>query len=305
MSESQERQRRWRLVLGSDQADGIGLSLGAADMEMDKALGALYDTERRGGLGGSSPNVPRWLGDIRKYFPKQVVQVMQRDALERLNLTQMLTEPEMLEAIEPDVHMIATLISLRGIIPAKTKETARQVVGKVVEDLMRKLEAPMRQAITGALNRSARNRRPRHNEIDWPRTIRANLRHYQPDYNTVIPETRIGFGRKQSALRKVILCVDQSGSMAASVVYSGIFGAVMASIPSVQTQLVVFDTAVVDLTEELEDPVEVLFSTQLGGGTDINRAESKKGQELAHNSKAAGVLHWKSLRRQLRVRGNV
>ncbi len=272
MSDEQERQRRWRLVLGSDQADGIGIPLLGDDLEMDKALGALYDAQRRGGLGGSSPNVPRWLGDIRKYFPKQVVQVMQRDALDRLNLTQMLTEPEMLEAIEPDVHLIATLLSLRGIIPAKTKETARLVVAKVVDELTRKLDAPMRQAITGALNRSARNRRPKHNEINWPRTIRANLRHYQPDYQTIIPETRIGFGRKQSALRKVILCVDQSGSMAASVVYSGILGAVMASIPAVQTQLVVFDTAVVDLTQELDDPVEVLFSTQLGGGTDINRA---------------------------------
>ncbi|MEM9752823.1 MAG: VWA domain-containing protein [Planctomycetota bacterium] len=272
MSGSTERERRWRLVLGADEADGVGVDLSAADLEMDAALGALYEAQRTAGLGGSNPNVPRWLGDIRKYFPKSVVQVMQRDALERLNLTQMLTEPEMLEAIEPDVHMIATLISLRGIIPAKTKETARQVVGKVVDDLMRKLEAPMRQAVAGALNRAMRNRRPKHNEIDWPRTIRANLRHYQPEYQTIIPETRIGFGRKQSALRKVILCVDQSGSMAASVVYSGIFGAVMASIPAVQTQLVVFDTSVVDLTEQLDDPFEVLFSTQLGGGTDINRA---------------------------------
>ncbi|MFG0249776.1 MAG: VWA domain-containing protein, partial [Phycisphaeraceae bacterium JB051] len=122
--------------------------------------------------------------------------------------------------------------------------------------------------------RAMRNRRPKHNEIDWPRTIRANLKHYQPAYRTIIPETRIGFGRKQSSLRKVILCVDQSGSMASSIVYSGIFGAVMASIPAVQTSLVVFDTSVVDLTDELHDPVEVLFSTQLGGGTDINRAVS-------------------------------
>jgi Mg-chelatase subunit ChlD len=216
--------------------------------------------------------VPRWLGDIRKYFPKTVVQVMQKDALERLKLHQMLTEPEMLEAVEPDVHLVATLLSLRGILPAKTKETARQVVAKVVEDLMRKLEQPMKQAIAGALNRSLRNRRPRHNEIDWNRTIRANLRHYQPEYRTIIPHTRIGYGRKRSSLRNIILCVDQSGSMAASVVYSGIFGAVMASIPAVKTKLVVFDTAVVDLSDQLDDPVEVLFSTQLGGGTDINRA---------------------------------
>ena len=272
MIDEHEQLRRWRMILGGDKADGTGLKLDADDAAMDSALQALYDSNRSAGLGGSSPNVPRWLGDIRKYFPKQVVQVMQRDALTRLNLTQMLTEPEMLEAIEPDVHMIATLLSLRGIMPAKTKDTARQVVGQVVEELMRKLENPMQQAVAGAINRAVRNRRPRHHEIDWPRTIRANLKHYQADYHTIIPETRIGYGRKQSALRKVILCVDQSGSMAASIVYSGIFGAVMASIPAVQTQLVVFDTSVIDLTDELHDPVEVLFSTQLGGGTDINRA---------------------------------
>ncbi|QQE11144.1 VWA domain-containing protein [Planctomycetota bacterium] len=272
MIDKEEHLRRWRLILGGNKADALKINLNADDSAMDKALEALYDSNRHGGLGPSAPNVPRWLGDIRKYFSKQVVQVMQRDALEKLDLTQMLTEPEMLEAIEPDVHMVATLLSMHGIIPEKTKETARQVVAQVVEELVRKLESPMQQAITGALNRAARNRRPKHNEIDWQRTIRANLKHYQPDYKTIIPETRIGYGRKQSALKKIILCVDQSGSMASSIVYSGIFGAVMASIPAVDTKLVVFDTAVVDLTEELHDPVEVLFSTQLGGGTDINRA---------------------------------
>jgi Mg-chelatase subunit ChlD len=146
------------------------------------------------------------------------------------------------------------------------------VVKRVVDDLLKKLAQPTRQAVTGALNRATRNRRPRHSEIDWPRTIQANLRHYQPEYRTIIPETRIGYGRKRSALRDIILCIDQSGSMAASVIYSGIFGAVIASLPSVSTRLVVFDTAVVDLTEELHDPVELLFGVQLGGGTDINRA---------------------------------
>ena len=136
----------------------------------------------------------------------------------------------------------------------------------------RKLAEPMRQAVTGALNRAVRNRRPRHREIDWNRTIRANLKHYQPEYKTIVPETRIGHGRKRSALRDIILCVDQSGSMATSVVYSGIFGAVLASLPAVRAQVVVFDTAVVDLSDKLDDPVEVLFGTQLGGGTDINRA---------------------------------
>jgi Mg-chelatase subunit ChlD len=178
----------------------------------------------------------------------------------------------MLEAVEPDVHLVATLLSLSGVMPNKTKETARMVVRKVVDELERKLANPLRQAVTGSLNRSVRNRRPRHNEIDWVRTIRANLKHYQPEYKTIIPATRLGFGRRTTALRDIILCVDQSGSMAGSVVYSSIMAAVLASIRSVRTSLVVFDTAVVDLTELLEDPVEVLFGTQLGGGTDINRA---------------------------------
>jgi len=132
----------------------------------------------------------------------------------------------------------------------------------------------MRSAVAGALNRASRNRRPRHNEIDWNRTIRVNLRHYQPDFKTIVPETRIGYGRKRASLRDIILCIDQSGLMAASVVYSGIFGAVLASLPSVNTHVAVFDTNVVDLSEKLHDPVEVLFGTQLGGGTDINRALS-------------------------------
>jgi Mg-chelatase subunit ChlD len=272
MTEINERQRRWRMLLGGNESDGIGCALQGADLAIDSALSALYDSERSGGLGGSAPKVARWLGDIRTYFPSSVVRVMQQDALERLNLRQMLLQPEMLEAVEPDVHLVATLVSLASVMPNKTKDTARLVVRKVVEELERKLANPLRQAITGSLNRATRNRRPRHNEIDWHRTIRANLKHYQTEYKTIVPETRIGYGRKRNSLRDIILCVDQSGSMATSVVYSGIFGAVMASLPAVNTRMVVFDTAVVDLTEQLQDPVDLLFGTQLGGGTDINRA---------------------------------
>ena len=275
-----ERQRRWRLVLGGSAEDSCG-ALDGTDLEIDRALAALYEAdgpdgmggERRGGSGTSAPRVARWLGDIREYFPSSVVRVMQRDALERLGLREMLLEPEMLEAVQPDVHLVANLVSLSGVIPAKTKETARMVVRKVVDDLMRQLAEPMRAAVTGALNRAVRNRRPRLAEIDWNRTIRANLRHYQPDYRTIVPETLIGYGRKaQRTQRDIILCIDQSGSMAASIVYSSIFGAVMASLPAVKTHLVLFDTAVVDMTEKLDDPVELLFGAQLGGGTDINRA---------------------------------
>ncbi|WP_299486823.1 VWA domain-containing protein [Acaryochloris sp. IP29b_bin.137] len=286
LQNNSERNRRWRLILGGGEADGIstkgGLTLNSQDTAMDQTLAALYETQgthgsqgqRSGGLGGSSPKVARWLGDIRSYFPSSIVRVMQQDALKRLNLQQMLLEPEMLAAVEPDVHLVANLLSLSQVMPSKTKETARLVVQQVVEDLIRQLSNPMQQAVQGSLNRSIRNRRPRHHEIDWHRTIRANLRHYQPEYRTIIPETRIGFGRKRSALRDIILCVDQSGSMATSVVYASIFAAVLASLPAVKTQLVVFDTAIVDLTDLLQDPVDVLFGTQLGGGTDINRALS-------------------------------
>ncbi len=280
---TQERLRRWRLVLGGD-ADGTGTSLGRVDTGIDGALAALYGSgpgdgegdpsRRRGaGLGASAPSVARWLGDIRGYFPSTVVQVMQADAIERLDLRRLLLEPEMLEAVEPDVHLVGTLLSLGRVMPEKVKQTARSVVGKVVDDLERRVSQRTRAAITGALNRAARINRPRHHDIDWNRTVRANLRHYQPEARTIVPQRLIGYGRRANQVhRDVVLCVDQSGSMAASVVYSSIFAAVLASMRTLRTSLVVFDTAVVDLTDELHDPVEVLFGTQLGGGTDINRA---------------------------------
>ncbi|MFE2250264.1 VWA domain-containing protein [Streptomyces lavendulae] len=277
-----ERLRRWRMVLGGG-ADGTGYAPAGRDAAMDAALEALYGSggdgggrpagERSAGLGGSAPQVARWLGDIRTYFPTTVVQVMQRDAIERLGLATLLLEPEMLEAVEPDVHLVGTLLSLNKALPDTTRETARAVVRKVVEDLERRLASRTRATVTGALDRSARTARPRHRDIDWDRTIRANLKNYLPEHRTVVPERLVGHGRSARAVRKeVVLCVDQSGSMAASVVYASVFGAVLASMRSIATRLVVFDTAVVDLTDQLDDPVDVLFGTQLGGGTDINRA---------------------------------
>jgi len=274
MPSPDERSRRWRLILGgaAEETSAGRCRLDDADLAMDRALEALYQSDRQGGLGSSCPNIARWLGDIRQYFPSSVVQILQKDALDRLDLKQMLFEPELLQTVEPDVHLVSQLLALKNLLPAKTRDTARAVVQRVVDELRRRLEQPTRQAVLGSLNRAARNRRPRHNEMDWHRTIRANLRHYQPQLGTVIPETRIGFGRKRSSLRDIVLCVDQSGSMASSVVYAGIFSAVLASLPAVTTRLVVFDTAVVDLSEQLADPVDVLFGTQLGGGTDINAA---------------------------------
>ncbi|WP_090767827.1 VWA domain-containing protein [Nonomuraea maritima] len=312
MAGAEERLRRWRLVLGGGAGDGTGCGLSGADAGMDAALAALYgggdgpgdghggghgdghgggeggrfgsgrrsgdggrqSGGRAGGLGASAPRVARWLGDIRTYFPSTVVQVMQKDAIERLDLTRLLLEPEMLDAVEPDVHLVGTLLALNKVMPDQARESARALVRKVVEELERRLAQKTRAAVTGALDRAARTHRPRRvSDIDWNRTIRANLRNYLPERNTVVPSRLVGYARGQRAVRReVVLCVDQSGSMAASVVYAGVFGAVLASMRSLKTSMVVFDTAVVDLTDRLHDPVEVLFGTQLGGGTDINRA---------------------------------
>ncbi len=263
---------KWRLILGEKADSEQEISLSAEQKGMDNVLEALYDARPQGGLGRSSPNINRWLGDIRRYFPTPVVQIMQRDALERLGLTQLLLEPELLAGVEPDVHLVGALLSLNKAIPDKTRDTARQVVRKVVEDLEKKLRNPLREAVQSALNRSVRNRRPKTSEIDWRRTIYQNLKHYQPELKTVIPERLAGFGRKGQALRHVILLLDQSGSMAGSVVYAGILGSVLASVRSLRTNVVAFDTAVVDLSDHQHDPVELLFGTQLGGGTDIAKA---------------------------------
>jgi hypothetical protein len=291
-----EQRRRWRLALGGDDAD----SLSERDIRMDRALSALYGrgedsggTKRRGGLGASAPRVSRWLGDIREFFPAPVVQVIQRDAFERLGIKAMLMEPELLATLEADVHLVADLIGLRAAMPAKAMDTARQVVRKVVDELMRRLAHNTAETIRGAVDRARRTSRPRVSDIDWPRTIRANLDKYQPELRTIIPGRVIGYRRHSKSradIDSVILCVDQSGSMATSVVYSSIFAAVMASLPVIDTQLVCFDTAIIDLTDELADPVEVLFGVQLGGGTDINAALAYCESKILRPAKTHLVL---------------
>lgn len=240
---------------------------------MDNTLEALYgDQERKGGLGRSSPNVNRWLGDIRTYFPTETVQLLQRDALERLDLKQMLLERELLDTIEPDVHLVGTLLSLKNLLPDRSRESARMVVMKVVRQIEKELRKPVEQAIAGRKRQNNRNRRPRPQDIDWDQTIRINLKHYQPEHKTVLPVQLRGLSRSKAGLKHVILLIDQSGSMAASVVYASVLSCILASISTLKTHVVSFDTSVVDLTEQLPDPLELLFALQLGGGTDIGKA---------------------------------
>ncbi|WP_280385816.1 VWA domain-containing protein [Nocardia wallacei] len=299
MTSSDEIQsRRWRLVLGAAAEPELGGLGSGADAAMDRALSALYNADeqsaaekRAAGLSGSAPKVARWLGDIRTYFPSTVVEVLQRDAVQRLDLTQLLLEPELLEAVEPDVHLVGTLLSLNRAMPETTRATARTVVEKVVREIERRIAARTVAAVSGALNRAARMSRPRLRDIDWDRTIRRNLAHYLPEHRTVVPERLVGYGRRARAVhRDVVLAIDQSGSMASSVVYASVFGAVLASMRSLRTSLVVFDTAVVDLTDRLADPVDVLFGTQLGGGTDINRAIAYCAQLITRPADTLFVL---------------
>ncbi len=276
-----ERDRRWRLLLGGPAEEALQPGLTADEQQMDRALAALYDadeptadgrTSRGGGLGRSAPSVARWLGDIRTYFPTSVVQVLQRDAIERLDLASLLLEPELLDTVQPDVHLAATLVSLGRVMPETTRRTARLVVAKVVAEVERRVAQRTRSAVGGAVDRSARTSRPRPRDIDWNATIAANLEHYLPEHRTVVPERLVGHARSSPAVRRdVVVALDQSGSMAESVVFGAVFAAVLASIRSLRTSLVVFDTEVVDLTAHLDDPVDVLFGCQLGGGTDINR----------------------------------
>jgi len=285
--------RRWQLALGSETD-----ALSDDDRKLSIALDALYgdgtDKAKHGGLGRSRPKaLADWMGDIRAYFPTPVVQVVQRDAFKRLNIKQMLMEPEFLASVEQDVNLVADLIELKAVMPDKAKDMARQVIAKIVADLTAKLETKTAEAIRGAVDRSQRTFHPRDRDIDWARTISANLRNYQPEFHTVVPEKLIGFGRKHRRLvdlDEVMLCVDESGSMASSVIYASVFAGVMASLPVVKTKLVAFDTTVVDLTDQLSDPVDILFGVQLGGGNDGDQALAYCANHIERPTKAHFVL---------------
>jgi Mg-chelatase subunit ChlD len=278
------RTQRWRLVLGKRAEDRMGAEGLSREMaEIDAALGAIYDPEeapaegqrRSAGLGASAPRLATWLGDVRRYFQRDVVVVIQQDAIERKGLKQLLFEPELLAQVTPSVELVGTLLSLKGMIPDRTRDTARQVVAAVVEEIRKKLQGAVEQAVRGALDRSRHQPVPSLPNLDWKRTIEGNLKNYLPERRTLLPD-RFHFFARQRRRREwnVIVCMDQSGSMADSVVYASVMGAIFASIPALETHVIAFDTEVVDLTEQCSDPVDLLFGVQLGGGTDIHRAIS-------------------------------
>ena len=308
-----EQLRRWRLILGKDAqgpldgmcagAGGGGCGLSAGDAEMDAALAAIYDEvpedeedgspkQRSAGLGSSAPRLAKWLGDIRTYFKEDVVSVIQADAIERKGLTQLLFEPETLKSVQPNIQLVGTLMSLKGRIPERTKETARMVVAAVVEEVKKKLEQRLRQAVLGALNRKEHSPLPSATAIDWKWTIGRNLKNYRPELKTIVPERVYFYSRAQrSNAWTVIVDMDQSGSMADSVVYGAICGSIFASLPALDTHVIAFDTEVVDLTEKCgDDPVDMIFGVQLGGGTDINKSVAYCEQFVKEPKKTLFIL---------------
>ena len=288
ISSDAEQIRRWRLILGKsaqealEQQCGQAPTISASDAEMDEALAAIYDEthsvepgqRRSAGLGASAPRLAKWLGDIRNYFKQDVVTVIQQDAIERRGLKQLLFEPEMLRNVQPNIQLVGTLMSLKGQIPERTKETARMVVREVVEEIKKRLEQKIRQAVLGALNRREHSPLPNASSIDWKWTIGRNLKNYSPELKTIVPERVYFYSRAQRSNNwTVIVDMDQSGSMADSVVYGAVCGSIFASLPALDTHVVAFDTEVVDLTDKCgNDPVDMLFGVQLGGGTDINKS---------------------------------
>lgn len=281
-----EQIARWRLILGEETQEnftGMGLSgLSPEQALMDEALGEIYGGDkgtgpngqgRGGGKGPSSPHISKWLGDIRSLFDPEMVAVVQNDAIERKGLKQLLLEPELLDRLEPDLNMASTLLMLKDQIPKKSKESARKFIQKIVEEINRKMETKLRRAVTAALNKKEHSPLPSASAIDFRYTIGRNLRNYHPELGTIIPE-RVYFFDRTSKINRwhVILDIDQSGSMGESILYSSIMASILASMSSVKTNVVAFDTQIMDLTDLCQDPVDLLYGFQMGGGTDIEKS---------------------------------
>ena len=298
--EQQKNMTRWRLILGSDANALSGAMMSERESLMDAALAAIYnDTSGEGngsskgaGLGNSAPKLAKWLTDVRTFFPQDVVSVIQSDAIERKGLTKLLFEPETLKNVKPDISMVGTLLALKGQIPEKSKESARQLVREVVDEIMKRLEQDLRRAVTGALNKKQHTPIPNFSATDWKRTINRNLKNYDRESRRLIPEKFYFFERNQKQKSwTVILDIDQSGSMADSIIYSSVMGSIFASMPALDTHVVAFDTEVTDLTELCHnDPVDMLFGVQLGGGTDINKSVSYCQELITNPRKTMFIL---------------
>lgn len=303
MMENKEFLKRWRLILGSDAEQQInnmgGAGLSAEELLMDSALSQIYGNDgvsgkgagKAGGNGMSSPQITKWLGDLRSLFAPMEIKVIQNDAIERRGLKQLLFEPEILDGLEPDISTASLLLMLKDQIPKRAKENARIYISKIVEDINRKLSDDLKRSVTAAVNRREHSPIPSAAALDYKLTVRRNLKNYSPELKTILPEKFYFFERaSKSASRTIILDIDQSGSMGESVIYSSVMGCILASMNSVKTHIVAFDTKVTDLTELCSDPVELLYGIQLGGGTDIEKSVAYCSELVAEPDKTTMFL---------------
>lgn len=279
------RPDRWRLVLGryAQQQLGNGAALGPKQQRMERALDYLYGREYRGrgvraeqsagSLDPSVLSVPHWLNEVRELFPKETVERIEKHALDRYGMTELVTDPAVLAKLEANMDLLKAVLTFRGQMKGAVLQEARRVIRKVVDEITRRLQTEVRNTLTGRLNRFSQSRMKVAANLDWRTTIRRNLKNFDRERNRIIVDDVRFFSRVQRRLPwTVILCVDQSGSMTESVVHSAVMAGILAGLPLVKVKLVVFDTAVVDLSDHADDPVEVLMSVQLGGGTDIGKA---------------------------------
>ncbi len=288
MTDEQELLNRWRLVLGKYSADKLPFLMGEngyADtlhyMDMEEALDFLYSREyseeqdireedRAGGKDASRLTVPSWLQKIKKLFPKQTVEVMERHALEKYNMTELLTDPEVLQKLEPNRDLLKTILTLKHMMKGRVLEMAKEIVRKVADELTKKMEQELKRSFFGKLDRTSSSPVKSARNLDMKKTIRQNLKNYDTEeQRLVLKQVYFHSRMKRYNSWRVILCVDESGSMLDSVIHSAVMAGIFAKLPMLDVKLVIFDTNVVDLSGYVEDPVETLMSVQLGGGTNI------------------------------------
>lgn len=278
---------RWRLVLGKYAKDQIDVRMSLEQQRIENVLEFLYSREyrgrgirdddiarwREGTLDPSQLTVPSWLSEVRELFPKETIAVIEKHALDRYGLTELVTDPEILRRLEPNFELLKMLLTFRGHLTGEVLNEARRVIRKVVEELKQRLATDVRRAFLGTTNRFRHSNIRISQNLDWRGTIRKNLKNYDAKRKQIAVEQILFFSRIRRRLPwRIILCVDQSGSMSNSVIYTAVMASILSGLPLIDVKLVAFDTSVVDLSSEVDDPVELLMSVQLGGGTNIGQA---------------------------------
>ena len=255
------------------------------DETLDLVYGGTQNQRRTAGLGPSNLSIPDWIENVKELFPTDTKEVLEKDLIERSDIRDIIANPELFEKVESSLEMVKTIISLKNMLPNEVKDIARNVVRKVVENLKDKFKDGVEKHIIGAIKRDMHTPIKVFRNIDWKDSIRRNLKHYDPTLKKLImAEPRFYCAEKKKKPWQIVVLIDESGSMTNSIIYSVVIASIFATLPAVHTNLIIFDTQVVDLSDKVDDPVEVLMTVQLGGGTNIARAV-QYAQSLIKNPK--------------------